>query len=519
MAETAKNNDDLEGFHMRRLQRRLSAVVAGALLAAALTLPVSASSTPFRDVPAGHWAGAYIQQAVQTGLVKGQSANYFGLGQPMTRAAFTVVLCRLFGWEMQTPAAGSFTDNQDPSAWYYSAVETACANGAVTRQSTLFRPADPITREEMTVALLRALGYTTVAGLDQGLPCPFQDVTSNKGYLTMAYYLGISGGTSATTFSPDRAATREQAVAMLVRVYDRLHAAAPERIGVASASAALKDLSGCTAVAVSGARLTATGAVAAPAAEEITAAQREAIRAGGAKALVKVDGTQASLKAAASVSAAAIAEAAAEYDGVLLDISGLPVGGKTAHTALAAALKQALGDKALYVAVEAPISGGADYGYDYAALSALADRLILRTAPYNKEINGFPTAPQEPLEEIYYAMSRLKGQVDLTRCSLWLSTTGLSWTGDTADGAVTAEKIQELLSDAASNTYYSARYAEAYLSRTARGVRTVVWFHDRRAVAARTRLCAFFDVGGVCLSDLSSVADYQGYSILAGLGA
>ena len=57
----------------------------------------------------------------------------FGLGAPMTRGAFVVALCRLFGWEMVTPEAGSYTDNQDKSAWYYSAVETAYANGAITR--------------------------------------------------------------------------------------------------------------------------------------------------------------------------------------------------------------------------------------------------------------------------------------------------------------------------------------------------------------------------------------------------
>ena len=44
----------------------------------------------------------------------------------MTRAEFAVVLCRLFGWETVTPTSGSFTDNQNPTAWYYSAVETAC---------------------------------------------------------------------------------------------------------------------------------------------------------------------------------------------------------------------------------------------------------------------------------------------------------------------------------------------------------------------------------------------------------
>ena len=97
----------------------------------------------------------------------------------MTRGAFVVALCRLFGWEMVTPEAGSYTDNQDKSAWYYSAVETAYANGAITRQTDTFRPREPITREELAVMLVRAMGYGTIAGLAQDLPMPFRDVTTN----------------------------------------------------------------------------------------------------------------------------------------------------------------------------------------------------------------------------------------------------------------------------------------------------------------------------------------------------
>lgn len=502
---------------MKRLQRWISGVLLCALLAASAATPASAASASFKDIPAGHWAASYIERAVQAGLVNGETTTTFGLGHPMTRAAFSVVLCRLFSWEMQTPEKGSFEDNPDPSAWYYSAVETACANGAVTRQSSLFRPSDPITREEMAVALVRALGYTTVAGLDQGLDCPFADVETNKGYLTMAYYLGISSGTSATTFSPDQTATREQAVVMLMRVYDRLNTPAAERIGIVSASAEQDEFFGCAAVAISGARLTSAGAVILSPADEEARALQKAIRAEKAEVLLKVDGKQTSLKAKADTSAKAIADAAEEYDGVLLDISGLPEIWKEGHTALVTALKKALGGKKLYVVAEAPANGGSEYGYDYAALAVQADRLILRVAAYDKEINGFPTAPQEPLEEVYYALALLKGQVDLSKCSLWLSTTGLSWTGDKSSGPMSAEQIYELLQDSAAHSYYSARYADAYLSCAANGKRKVVWFHDQRAAAARLQMCTFFGTSGVCLSNLTSVADYEGYSILSGL--
>ena len=138
----------------RRLQWFCScALLCALLVTAALPAPAAAASTGFSDVPESHWAADSIRRAVDLGLFQGQTPTRFGLGAPMTRGAFVVALCRLFGWEMVTPEAGSYTDNQDKSAWYYSAVETAYANGAITRQTDTFRPREPITREELALTL------------------------------------------------------------------------------------------------------------------------------------------------------------------------------------------------------------------------------------------------------------------------------------------------------------------------------------------------------------------------------
>ena len=147
-AKGAKN-DNMK----KRLQRICSCVLlCAALLAAALPAPAAASSTGFSDVPESHWAADAIRRAVDLGLFNGQTKTRFGLGQPMTRAAAVVTLCRLFGWETVTPEKGSYQDNQDPDTWYYSAVETTYAHGAITHQTDTFRPEDPIAREELAVA-------------------------------------------------------------------------------------------------------------------------------------------------------------------------------------------------------------------------------------------------------------------------------------------------------------------------------------------------------------------------------
>ena len=44
-----------------------------------------------------------------------RTATRFGLGQPMTRAATAVAVCRLFGWEMVKPEKPSF--RQSAASW------------------------------------------------------------------------------------------------------------------------------------------------------------------------------------------------------------------------------------------------------------------------------------------------------------------------------------------------------------------------------------------------------------------
>ena len=484
----------------------------------ALTAPAQATSPSFSDVPASCWAAGEITRAVQAGLFQGETARTFGLGHRMTRAAFVTVLCRLFGWQTVTPDRGSFTDNQNKSAWYYSAVETAVAEGALSRQDSVFRPDDPVTREEIAVMLVRALGCGTIAGLSQGLSLPFTDVVSNAGYLSMAYRLGIVGGTSPTTFSPNAPATREQAAVMLMRVYDKLHSSAALRLGVAKSADGLTDLSGLDAVAVSAATLSCSGSL--TCLYTMSYADRAEIRwearNAGALSLLGVTGGSAQLGFQTAAAAQAIADQVEEddWDGVLLDFSGLSAARREDYTGLVTTLKSALGRRPLYVVAEAPVSGGATSGgYDYAALGQQADGLILRVAGRSEVSGSFPILSPEPLEDVYYAMASAAQTVDPSKLSLWLTTTGSAWAGNRATGSVPAEEIEALLASPDVSVYRSERYGSAYLVRTVKDSRTVVWYNDGEGAALRMRLAAFLGSGGLCLSDLSSVADEADYSL------
>ncbi|MEG1988316.1 MAG: S-layer homology domain-containing protein [Oscillibacter sp.] len=492
----------------KRLQKSISCLLLCALLTASWP---AAQAARFTDVPKGNWAASAIERCVSLGFFQGESKTVFGVGRPMTRAAFVVALGRFFAWPSVTPPQGSFTDNQNKSAWYYSAVETAYANDAITHQSADFRPNDPLTREELAVMLVRALGYGTIAGLAQELPLPFTDVTSSRGYISMAYELGILSGTSKTTFSPNRPATREQAAVVLMRVYDRTACKAPGKIGIAASPKGLTDLTGFSAVGIAAAKLNYNGkAVLAPALpEKDAAALRSAASAAGAKALLYVTGGPSVLKGAPAETAALLAGAVASggYDGLFLDLPRLPEAQKSALTDLTCALRTALEKKPLYLMAEAPVWQGTPYhGYDYAALSQQVDRLVLRVAPYEKIIDDFPAAPPEPPEELYYALGELHGAVPGDKLSLLLTTTGSAWSGTQKTGSVSAAQLSELAASPSAETYVSARYACAYLTRGSGSSRMSLWFLDGDAAAQRIRLAGFFGVNQVCLSDLTSVS-------------
>ena len=105
-------------------------------------------------------------------------------------------------------------------AYYYDAVLWAVEEGITNGTSaTTFSPDNPCTRAQMATFLWRAAGSPEPVGRD----FPFVDVGADTYYakaVQWAYEQGITGGTSATTFSPDQTCTRGQMATFLYRVAD-----------------------------------------------------------------------------------------------------------------------------------------------------------------------------------------------------------------------------------------------------------------------------------------------------------
>lgn len=490
---------------LSNLQRLLAMLMLCALLSSSLTTPAAAAG--FQDVPVGHWAETEIQRCAEQGFFKGKTATQFGLGQSMTRSAFVVVLCRFFGWETPAPAV-SLYDDVPTDAWYAGALEAAYTHGAVTSQQDHFRPADAITREELTVMLVRALGYGTLAGLPQERSCPFEDVDTNAGYITMAYHLGLMNGTSATTFSPDRNATREQVAVILMRLHDKLSAPSASRSAILSKNNFQPDLTGLDAALIPAQSLDRTGKLQILIGSHDAAALRSYVQGAGVPALLYVTGDPVALRSDRSSMAQALVNAVEQggYDGLVLDIPALTSVRAAALTELVSPVGTALGDRPLQLIVEAPSrQNPTSGGYDYAALAAAADRLILRVAPLEATAGNTAIAAVEPPEEVYFALSTLKGVVPAEKLGLLVTTTGLvrTRTGRNS-GTITTEEIFSRLAVGTMDGYYSSRYACAYLHNTSSG--ETVWYLNEEAAAQRAQLLRLTGAGAVCLSDWGSAS-------------
>lgn len=488
----------------KQVKRLLSCLVLCAMLAGGLTVP--AAAVDFADVPSGHWAAGDIRRCAELGFFRGESATRFGLGHQISRADFVVVLCRFFGWETVKPVQPTYAD-VPVNAWYAGAVQAAYEHGVLTTQRAEFRPNDPVTREELAVMLVRALGYGTVAGLAQDLPMTFRDVTTNAGYIAMVCDLGLMDGITRTSFSPGQAAPREQVAVILMRLYDKLHCGEPEKVGILAPGAERPDLTGWDAVAISGARLVTAGGASVSGGNSAQAAElRDHARQAGAKALLYVEGGPSALNGAAAETAACVAEAvkSGDYDGVLLDIPALKMAKEAALRQLVQSLRPALAGKLLYLVVEAPSWQGTRYdGYDYAALGKSADKLILRVASYEKSGGKYPAAPVEPLEELYYALAELRGIVDSSRLSVLVSTGTSVWVDGRKNTFLTDEDLAELTAKGGVELHYSDRYACAYLTgKTRSNEPLIAWYLDRKAVEERVRLAELFDVGQLVADDL-----------------
>jgi len=189
-----------------------------ARLAPDYTLDLAALETvlPFSDVAEGKWYTQSVLQMADLGAVTGFPDGTFQPEGTVTRAQVANVLFKLSGG-IPVNYLMTFSDvNQE--AWYAEGIRWAASQKIVTGADGMFRPNDPVTRQDLAVMLARWQQAEGVV-LDQTGEAPaFADNDQIAAYAAESVYLmqkaGVINGIDGS-FQPKGTATRAQLCKML----------------------------------------------------------------------------------------------------------------------------------------------------------------------------------------------------------------------------------------------------------------------------------------------------------------
>ncbi|MBU5435440.1 S-layer homology domain-containing protein [Pseudoflavonifractor sp. MSJ-37] len=547
------------------MQRR-SIFSAG--LTVCLALSLSAPALAYSDT-AGHWAQSAIQKASDYGLMVGYEDGRFGVSDQLDRASFVTVLCQMFGWDKVSPSSPSYIDC--PSThWAYGYVEAAKAHGA-SDSSGSFRPGDPISREEMAILLVKALGYDSLARTaDPDLP--FSDVTRNQGYISLAYHIGMTAGIQEggkLLFKPDLSATRAEAAVMLTQVYERYTSKLDWVHGFYAISSysqigLTKEMD---AVSLGWARMeyTADGGPTLNTTsangngwkipEDPTAATSYlqsngtpynlCVFGSAADSIALADGTTTSTVAAVTGTPAARAQAVAAltaassgYAGLTIDFEGLKDKGglKSDFAQFMKELRAALPkSKALYVCVQ---PGPYLTGFDFRSLGESCDKVILMAHDYRPPVSDLRvgTVPSEsfavtPFSKIYSALVEVTdpdtGVQDRSKLALAFSMDDTGYRIDES-GKVLESKyyrpsmavLAQRLAQPGIEKGWSATARNPWVIYTdENGDRYKVWYEDARSIADKIDLAEMFGIRGVSFWRLGNIPASGSYDLWSAVRA
>lgn len=536
--------------------RKKIAVLIAAVMTAQMSVPAFAQE--YSDVPRDHWAYSEIQKAGEIGFMSGMGDGTFGLGQNVTRAQFVSMLVRMFGW---SASEGTGFSDVAPGDWYYSDVLTASDMGVLDTTEAYFRPNDNITREEMAVMIIKALGYGELAEEIANDGVPFSDVTENKGYISLAYEFGIISGRGGSIFDPNGTALREDAAAMMVRCYDKYNSYVDFVHGFyAFSSYSQKDMaSKMDTVSFGWSRMEYSdedGVVV------NTTTQNdnewnvpegytdivEYLKDNNVETNLNVymsaaesDDAETILSSAENRTAAVnaiIEELTVDYkqlgynpySGVTIDFENLRGSGMRQNfTAFLTELNEELDSigKSLYVAVQPPMRSGAYFdGYDFKAIGDVCDKIIVMAYDYYAKTitsdvmeSGFTTTPVTPFDEVYYALKVITdentGVADKSKVVLGLSMSNVGWT--VVDGVIvnstgktyTYEEIADMINNGA-EVKYSDKYKNPYIVYDDGEEKQIIWYEDETSVKDKIKLAEMFGIDGISIWRIGLIPEEGG---------
>lgn len=489
----------------------------------------------YTDVPDAHWAAEVIGEATDCGVILGRPDGSFGVGETVRRSEFATMLVRMMKWEQSLSNDSKFVDVKKED-WYFTAANTLFERGVF--QESYFRPNENITRCEMATMLVSALGYQELAEAQE--TCSFQDVLGQKGYVSLAHAFGIINGKSDTIFDPNGYALREEAAAMMMRLYRKFFMPLLEVNGFyAISSWSQRDIAAqFDTISFGWGRLqTKEGRVWLNSSSDagndwhIPDGSEEALsyfRKAGARihfavTMTDSDDCRAILLSPSNRTDAInqILTVSSAYDGVTIDFEGMKGDElKEGFNLFLEELRARIGDKSIFVAVHPILKNSPEYfdAYDYRKIGALADAVILMAHDYAAQ--AFPKellnteyiwTPVTPFDEIFAALKAItdpeEGVADLNKIQLQISPAStIVWKSenrriiDVVPVYPSMETVLKRLKQEDTEITYSETYKNPYAwYETESGQEYLLWYEDSRSVNDKIQLARMFGINTISL--------------------
>ena len=194
----------------------------GSVAGVNLDLRGRVSISELRDIDT-HWAGAELRIMAQEGLIAGFPDGTFRPSQPVTRAEFTVLLARAFGWYGAGGDELTFKDKTAIPQWAGQSIAGAASRGIVAGYPDgSFRPGVAISRQEQCAILARVMLEYGIARGEDTEPAPFTDRDRISAWaladVDYAYGQGIMIGKDGGRFMPDSPTTRAETAVAVYRL-------------------------------------------------------------------------------------------------------------------------------------------------------------------------------------------------------------------------------------------------------------------------------------------------------------
>ncbi|QNK56674.1 S-layer homology domain-containing protein [Paenibacillus sp. PAMC21692] len=178
---------------------------------------VSAPTIAFPDVKSNSWSARGVKLAAQLGIIAGKPDGQFHGDANVTRAEFATMIVRALRMDISHATSnGAFTDTQ--GHWADSAIAVLRNAGILNGAGDgFFKPDQAISRSEIAAILARVMSMTSAT------TSSFSDTSNSwaQQAIEQLYNAGIVSGTGGNQFKPDDKASRNEAVAIVVRMLNK----------------------------------------------------------------------------------------------------------------------------------------------------------------------------------------------------------------------------------------------------------------------------------------------------------